>query len=78
MLALFISVQFDITRQAVNSMGQAKLVVLTLLVTLVIHPFWSYLYIEYFQLGIRGAAIANISSFTLNLAVLHVLILGRS
>ena len=75
LIYMYIHINFDISRIAVNSFGQSKQIMITFIVTIVFHPLWNYLFIEYLNMKLYGAALAVIPTYSLNLLVLHLLIL---
>eukprot|EP00347_Sterkiella_histriomuscorum_P009123 403342431 len=74
LISIFFHIHFDISRQACNSFGQAKQIMITFLFTIVFHPVWNYIFIKVLDQRMAGAAMANICSFLLNLIVIHILI----
>ena len=44
---LFLTLQYDITRLSLNAMGKSYLIVITLIISLILHPCWAYLYISH-------------------------------
>ena len=74
LMGTFLGIHLDILKQSVNSMGCATLMVHTLVLSLLLHPVWNYIFIWYLQFGIIGAAIANCCSSIVNVVILEVLI----
>ncbi len=55
---LFFSLQFNISGRYLQAMNIFKPITYTTLATMILHPFWCYLFIDVYNLDVTGAGIA--------------------
>ncbi|CDW80969.1 na+-driven multidrug efflux pump [Stylonychia lemnae] len=56
---IYLSVQFDLLRVCVNSFGRTYISMYVQMFACILHYFWSYLFIDYFKLNLKGTAYSN-------------------
>ena len=70
---MFSHAQFDATRQYLNSLHKSAVVTVIMVSTSILHIFWCWLLVNYFDLDIIGLGIATMISFTWNFTVITVI-----
>ncbi|CDW80289.1 na+-driven multidrug efflux pump [Stylonychia lemnae] len=63
---MFFHGQFDATRQYLISMHRNLLVTVVMITTSLLHMLWCYLLVNIAQMGVQGASLAMLISYTLN------------
>jgi MATE family multidrug resistance protein len=66
MIMLFIEVTFNINLRILSITGKSNTNMLTLTATILLHPFWCYIFINIYDLGVSGAAFAMMLTQFLN------------
>ena len=66
--AMFFHSQFDATRQYLNSINKATMVMYTMIVTSSLHFVWGYMFVFYLEWEVLGVSLATILSYFLNFA----------
>jgi MATE family multidrug resistance protein len=66
MIMLYIEVTFNINLRILSITGKSNTNMITLAITLLLHPLWCYIFINVFDLGVSGAAFAMMLTQLLN------------
>eukprot|EP00347_Sterkiella_histriomuscorum_P024571 403330654 len=72
--SLVIVSQFDITKTFLNCFGYSRVQMIIQLVTTPLHAFWSYIFVNLYQLELQGTAIATIITTLLNFTLINLYI----
>ena len=68
--AMFFHAQFDATRQYLNALNKASMVMVTMIITSALHFLWCYLFVFVWQWDIVGVSMATLISYFLNFAII--------
>jgi MATE family multidrug resistance protein len=63
---------FDATKRLLYNVGHSSLPMYIQVGTTMVHPLWCYLSLHYFEMGVKGPALAQSISTILNIAILSV------
>ena len=70
--AMLFHSQFDATRQFLNALNKAHIVMYIMIFTSFLHLIWCYLLTFYWDFDIRGVAYATVLTFFLNFSIITI------
>lgn len=70
--AMIFHSQYDATRQFLNALGKAHVVMYTMMVTSALHLVWCYLLTFYWTFDIEGVALATCLTLFLNFSIVTI------
>lgn len=68
--AMFFHSQFDATRQYLNALNKAHIVMYVMVVTSALHLVWCWLLTQYYTLDVIGVSLATLITYFLNFALI--------
>jgi MATE family multidrug resistance protein len=64
---VMLDIQFGINFRVLSILGKSKVCLIILLITVVLHPLWCYIFIIYFKMNVKGAGVSLILSQLINM-----------